>query len=99
MSYTIITNVFCDNCGGWDSKTGGAVGAHILKQEAWNKARSVGWRKFLGKHRCAKCELERLEDQLGRTNSLEESSKWKKNIVDGLTREIDLIRRQSGILF
>lgn len=99
MSYTIVTNVFCDNCGNWDSKTGGATGSRILKQEAWKRAESVGWRKFMGKHRCARCELERLGDQLDRTNSLEETTKWKRNIVEGLTREIDLIRRQSGILF
>ena len=55
MSFTVVTNVFCDGCNNWDSESGGAVGGRTDKREAWELAKREGWKKVKGKHHCPKC--------------------------------------------
>ena len=43
MSLTITTDVFCDECGAWNSQTGGATGMVIMGHEARRKAKSAGY--------------------------------------------------------
>jgi hypothetical protein len=59
MSFTIVTNVFCDGCCNWDSESGGAIGGSADRAEAWSLAKKFGWKKINGRHVCPHCQ-ERL---------------------------------------
>jgi hypothetical protein len=52
VSFTITTDVFCDECSDW---TSGVSGPHNGKREAWRNAKSRGWAKRRGKHLCPVC--------------------------------------------
>lgn len=45
MSFTITTDVFCDDCGNWMSGPGGIVSNKVEKRRAWKKAVTNGWKR------------------------------------------------------
>lgn len=52
MSFTITTDVFCDNCSDW---TSGVSEGSPNRTKAWLVAKSRGWTKVDGKHLCPLC--------------------------------------------
>lgn len=52
MSFTITTDVFCDECHDWTSGTS----SHTPERgESWKLAKQRGWKKVKGKHLCPIC--------------------------------------------
>lgn len=52
MSFTITTDVFCDNCNDWIF---GATGHKIDKARALQRAKELGWTVDNCKHVCPLC--------------------------------------------
>lgn len=52
MSFTITTDVFCDECGAW---TNGVSEGSPNRASAWTVAKARGWKKIKGKHTCPMC--------------------------------------------
>lgn len=59
MSFTIVTDVFCDFCPDWMSE-GGICSHKVKKREAWERALSFGWKRIDGKMICPSCQSESL---------------------------------------
>jgi len=59
VSFTIITDVFCDSCPNW---VHGCVCYKADKVKAWKKATSVGWKKVGKKLVCPDCFKRKLYD-------------------------------------
>lgn len=56
MSFTIVTDVFCDYCNNWMSEQGGISGIKVEKVKAWKKAQQNGWVKHAeNRHACPEC--------------------------------------------
>lgn len=52
MSFTITTDVVCDNCHDWAD---GHSSNRINKTAAWKAVKQRGWTKVKGKHLCPLC--------------------------------------------
>lgn len=52
MSFTIVTDVFCDKCFDWID---GYSGEKPERKKAWNFAANAGWKKVGPKHYCPIC--------------------------------------------
>lgn len=62
MSYTITTDIFCENCSVWDPNCGVSGTNQIEVREARRKTKSRGWKMILMDERmvdlCPECSKE-----------------------------------------